>query len=129
MATQDNNRRFTRVDINVEVRVKTDRSVQIGGQARNLSLNGVYVVTYQCLPVETECEVVLVLQKYPTPRQIHAEGIVCRVTDGGMAIEFTAITPDNLAQLQHLIRYNAEDSEAIEEEISQSAGIRRSTAG
>ena len=40
-----------------------------------------------------------------------------------VAIQFTAIAPDDLHHLQNLIRYNAPDPDQIEDEINSHPGI------
>ncbi len=54
---------------------------------------------------------------------VRVEGEIIRSESNGVAVKFTQIDPDSLFHLQNIIRYNAEDTEAIDEEITKHPGL------
>ena len=46
------------------------------------------------------------------------------VDDDGMAIEFTGVPLDDLEHLRNLIRFNAEDPNAVEDEFDSHIGLK-----
>ena len=56
--------------------------------------------------------------------RLEVTGKVSRVDDDGMAIEFTGVPLDDLEHLRNLIRFNAEDPNAVEDEFDSHIGLK-----
>jgi hypothetical protein len=86
-------------------------------------MGGFYVQTHKQLSAGTECEVSLLLGDGEI--EIQALGLVVRVDSNGLAIQFIKILGlESYTHLQNLVRYNATDLDAVENEIHSHAGIR-----
>ena len=118
----ENRREFTRVRIQLDAEISADDKASIGGVAQDLSLNGVYIPSTGKLPIGTECTIALFLDG----RDIRLEvlGKVTRQNDDGMAIEFTGVPLDDLEHLRNLIRFNADDPNAVEDEFDSHIGLK-----
>jgi hypothetical protein len=118
----ENRREFTRVRIQLDAEISADDKASINGVAEDLSLNGVYIPSSGKLPIGTECTIALFLDG----RDVRLEvlGKVTRQNDGGMAIEFTGVPLDDLEHLRNLIRFNADDPNAVEEEFDSHIGLK-----
>ena len=118
----ENRREFTRVRIQLDAEISADDKASINGVAKDLSLNGVYIPCTGTLPIDTECSIGLFLDG----RDIRLEvtGKVTRQDEDGMAIEFTGVPLDDLEHLRNLIRFNAEDPNAVEEEFDSHIGLK-----
>ena len=118
----ENRREFTRVRIQLDAEISADDKASIGGVAKDLSLNGVYIPSSSTLPIGTECTIALFLDG----RDVRLEvlGKVTRQSDGGMAIEFTGVPLDDLEHLRNLIRFNADDPYAVEDEFESHIGLK-----
>ncbi len=127
MDRETNVRGFTRIRVHVRARLKTRQGVIVHGSVENLSMNGVYVVSESRLPMGTECEIALLLNDDEAFSPLAVMGVVARVDDGGLAVEFTSIAPENLEHLHNMVVYNAPDAAEVEQEIEDSVGLKRLT--
>jgi len=119
-----NQREFSRVAIPVRVEVLFDGEAPLTGQAHDLSLNGVLLLTDQIKPVGSICSVHILLGD-ESPIVIRAEGEVARSNPAGMAVRFRAIEMDSLRHMRNLVLYNASEPEVVEQEFSRHLGIGR----
>ncbi len=122
---ETNKRGYTRVHAGVHARLKTSTSVLVEGHVQNLSLKGLYMTGYARLPVGTDCGVTLVLNGSEQLPPIELSGIVTRMDEGGVGIEFTGVDVDSLEPLRNLVMYNAEDADGIEREMEQTVGLKK----
>ena len=118
----DERREFTRVRINLEVEVNSDDKTSISGVAQDLSLNGCYFPCTGRLPEGTPCKIEVFLDNREIKIEVH--GKVSRVTGDGMAVEFTGVPLDDLEHLRNLIRFNADDPNAVQEEFDAHVGLK-----
>jgi hypothetical protein len=118
----ENRREFTRVRIQLDAEISADDKASINGVAEDLSLNGVYIPSSGKLPIGTECTIALFLDGRDV--RLEVMGKVTRQNDGGMAIEFTGVPLDDLEHLRNLIRFNADDPNAVEEEFDSHIGLK-----
>lgn len=119
-----NHREFTRVPVHVRAEV-TGGGLSISGSAtQNLSLKGMLLICSERLPEATECRVTLFLGDGQL--QIQAEGTVSRATPEGLAIQFTRIIGlESLEHLRNLLLLNSRDTDKVELELNEAAGIHR----
>ena len=117
-----NAREFTRVPLQILVRVVGESGACEEGVARDLSLRGVYLSGADTLVVGERCEVELELGGGEVT--VRAYGRVARVERAGIAIEFTELPLDALDHLRKLVLYNAEDPDEVEREFRSHSGLR-----
>jgi hypothetical protein len=119
-------REFTRVRAHVEAQVSSDSPVLIAGDARDISLNGVYVLCKERLPTGTPCRVFLFLGDPQEQLVIRANGKIARADETGMGIELTGIPVDSFDHLRNLVLYNSgKEIEQVEREFKSHTGIRK----
>jgi len=85
---------------------------------RDISLQGLYVLTSEPFPAGTECMVNLRLTGSSSDLQLDILGTVVRTDDTGMAIKFESMDIDALIHLKNILYYNSGDPERIDAELS-----------
>lgn len=115
-------RRFSRIAFNVRARLAVaDRVYQVERIA-NLSVGGCLLHLEDDLPLGAEGRFTLLLPRMAPGVEVFGE--VVRSGNGETSLKFVRITPENLVHLQNIMRYNADDPEVIEEEISNHPGLK-----
>lgn len=114
-------RRFSRIVFDVAARLTVGDTTYDLDRMTNLSVGGCLLRVDGTFTVGQECTVKILLARMEPGVEVH--GKVVRVTDGEVSIQFTAVSPENLKHLQNIIRYNAEDPELIDEELSRRTGL------
>jgi len=124
----DNRREFTRVRVNLLTELRSGESVDIAGTLSNVSMSGLFLTCATRLPVDTPCNISLILEGGAEIVSIQTEGKVIRSDAEGLAIQFTKIMgPESLAHLQNLVLYNSGDQiDQVESELSNHVGIKPS---
>jgi hypothetical protein len=118
-------REFTRVRIRFAVSVNFgDDAWSVVDETRDLSLNGVYVVSSATPKVGSECDVRITLDE-GTGVRVDARGRVVRVDERGFALGFTALDIESYHHLQKLVQYNALDPAKAEREFQEHLGLKR----
>lgn len=112
-------RKFSRVQFNVNATVRTANR-QFSGRVENLSMNGMFVVTPQRLPVDEAVDIVIVLAGSDPEISVDFIGRVSRITEDGIGFIFEKIDLDSYMHLKNIISYNIEDSETVQDEIHHS---------
>lgn len=125
METGGNQREFTRAEHEVAAEVRGTQGKIVRGKVRDLSLNGLYIVTDRQLPAGSECWVTIRLKTGKTDLHLRAHGTVIRCGAAGMAIEFSDIQGDSFEHLKKLVLFNASDRKSVEEEFEEHLGIHR----
>ncbi len=125
MESKPNCREFTRSEVNAKMEVRLPSGIVLDGCSRNVSLSGVLFATERSLPVGNSVQATLLLHHGHDEHRIAAEGFVVRVTDCGVAIEFTKISPESLEQLRRLIMDAASDAEQVEREYQSHLKSKR----
>jgi hypothetical protein len=119
-------REFTRVRAHVEAQVSADSPVLIAGEARDISLNGVYVLCDERLPPGTPCRVFLYLGEPQEQLVIRANGKIARADETGIGVELTGIPVDSFDHLRNLVLYNSgKELERVEGEFKSHTGIKK----
>ncbi len=118
----DNKRRFSRIFFNVKANLTVDGAVYNVDRIANLSVGGCLLETKGEFPQGSDCKFTILLPRMAPGVDVF--GQIVRVGNGEISLKFTTIDPENLFHLQNIIRYNAEDPDAIEEEISIHPGLK-----
>lgn len=114
-------RRFSRIVFNVKAKLQVGEEVFSVERIANLSVGGCLVELTGTFNLEQECQFTIPLSHMGPGIDIH--GKIVRIGDGMVGIQFVGISPESLSHLQNVIRYNSEDPEQIEEEISARPGL------
>lgn len=115
-------RRFSRIFFNVKAKLTVDGAVYTVDRIANLSVGGCLLEISEKISLGSDCTFTILLSRMAPGVEVLGE--VVRAGDGEVSLKFTTIEPDNLFHLQNIIRYNAEDPDAIEEEIIAHPGLR-----
>ena len=126
MDSHSDRREFTRVQVKLEAELSTGGKVFIKGTLGDLSMNGMYLTCGGTLPLDTPCQVMLILDGGQGAMCVQATGRVQRIEDGGLALQFTEILGQESAQhLQNLILLNScDDVEQVEQEFCEHVGLK-----
>lgn len=115
-------RRFSRIFFNVRARLEVDDKVYSVERIVNLSVGGCLLEIKDDLPLAAEGRLTILLPRMAPGVEVFGE--IVRTGNGETSLKFVRITPENLVHLQNIMRYNADDPELIEEEISSHPGLR-----
>jgi len=117
-------REFTRVPINIEVSLNSEKGSLNSLKTKDLSIKGVFVESDEQWPESTECQVSLTLHAGETI-ELEFSGRVERSIGIGMGIEFQEMDLESFGHLQQLLRYNSAESDKIDYEIKTHFGLKR----
>jgi hypothetical protein len=118
----DNKRRFSRIIFNVKGKLTVDNDVYLVDRIANLSVGGCLLEIEADFSLGSDCKFTILLPRMAPGVDVFGE--IVRAGDGEVVLKFTTIDQENLFHLQNIIRYNAEDPDAIEQEISNHPGLR-----
>lgn len=118
----DEKRRFSRIFFDVRAKLTVaERDFPVDRLA-NLSIGGCLLEITESIPVGSPCTLTIFLSGMELALTVFGE--IARTGNGQISLKFTSIEPENLFHLQNIIRYNAKDPDAIEEEISAHPGLK-----
>jgi hypothetical protein len=116
------NRRFSRIVLNVRARLVVSGEQYSIDQIANLSVGGCLLHIGKDLSLGSKCTLTILLARMEPG--VDVSGEIVRSNEGEVGIKFTAVNPDSLFHLQNIIRYNAENPDIIEEEIVTCPGLK-----
>lgn len=114
-------RRFSRIFFNVKARLDVNGTTYEVDQIANLSVGGCLVQIGEDVHEGSKCTFTILLDRMAPGVEVIGE--VLRSNEGEVVVKFTTIEPESLFHLQNIIRYNAENPDEIEEEISEHRGL------
>lgn len=122
-----NKREFTRVPVTVCVEMTAGQQVIRSRSSRDISMNGLFIETPEKTVLGEHCTVIVYLGDWDSSFQIRIRGIVARVDDTGIGVEFIEILGmESFQHLQNLVISNSGEATArIEQEMARHIGIRR----
>ena len=116
---EQNKRGKTRVCFQTNVVVKTEAlQFESSGNSQDISFKGVSVRTDEKISVGTPCDIEIELTGTIDRLCINLKGSVVRHTPDGIGISFDTVDADSYTHLKKLLIYNADDPNALEEELS-----------
>ncbi len=116
-------RRFTRVPFMVSAEIMVNDFSCRAEEILNLSFGGCLIPVKASLEPGTECHFKIIMAGTTSELSIQVKGEVMRSDAGAVAVKFTEIDPESLFHLRNIIRYNAHDYEAVEQEIMDHPGL------
>lgn len=118
----DEKRRFSRIFFNVKAKLTVGEAVYSIDRIANLSIGGCLLEIGDELPLGGNCKFTVLLPGKVPGVDVHGE--IVRTGNGEVSLKFTTIEHENLYHLQNIIRYNAEDPDVVEDEISVHPGLK-----
>ncbi|MFT5729873.1 MAG: hypothetical protein ACI8PB_004046 [Desulforhopalus sp.] len=115
-------RKFSRIVFDVEVKLTVGESDYNLDRITNLSVGGCLLTVNDGFAAGQECTVTILLSRMAPGVLVY--GKIVRAAEGEVSIQFTSVTPENLQHLQNIIRYNADDPERIDDELSSRTGLQ-----
>ncbi len=119
----EESRRFTRIKYGVPAIITVDDTEFSIQSISNLCIGGALIPCEQKFAHKTKCIFRIPMTGSSSNLFVEAKGEFVWSSETESAIKFTEIDPDSLMLLQNIIRYNAEDPDAIECEIEEHQGI------
>lgn len=116
-------RRFSRITFRMDAELVCDGHTYRFDHIANLSVGGCLFDLEAALAVGTDCQVLIILNDADRRHNVRAAGTVVRADGQSVSVKFTSIDPDSLYHLHNIVRYNAADPEAIEDEIEEHPGL------
>lgn len=107
MTTKTEARESTRSPVTADMEVRLPSGVLLEGSAKDVSMKGVLFSTWRSLPVGNQVRVHLSIKTGDDVFCINTEGLVARICEDGVAIEFTKIDTESEEHLRRLVLYNA----------------------
>lgn len=123
LIVDNNKRRFTRIPFKIGADIEVEDKIFPVTEIFNLSIGGCLLPLKNKLDIGIKCVVKIRLSEFNDDMTVIVEGTVVRSDNNLTAIKYTKIDPESLFHLQNIIRYNAPDTIAIEEEIDNHPGI------
>lgn len=119
-------RKFSRVPFQVLATVSAGgRSFK--GQVENLSMNGLFLLTGERLPLGEPVEIELLLAGVTPELKIACSGHVSRLQDNGIGLQFEKVDLDSYTHLKNIIAYNTADPDKVMDEICSNIEEKLST--
>ncbi len=109
-------RKFSRVQFNVGATIRA-AGRQFQGAVENLSMTGMFLVTDEHLALEDPAAIGIVLTGILPEISVKFNGIVTRITEGGIGFTFEKMNPESYMHLKNIIAYNCEDAEKVADDI------------
>lgn len=116
-------RRFSRVVYQVESELTVKGEVYTFDKLVDLSVGGCQLGLQEQIEPGTECTLLMKLNPADRRMNIEVAGQIVRCDDKCIGVKFTTIDPEGLIHLQNIIRYNSDDPDIIEEEITKRPGL------
>ncbi len=118
----DENRKFSRIGFWGAGEIIVEGKTYAIEQVEDLSVGGCHFA----LESNFSKGVVCVIHMFLAEGQItvEAEGEIAWTDGKTIGISFTSIAPEDLQHLKNIIRYNAPDSEKVEQEMKNNPGIK-----
>jgi len=124
MNKQTDARDFTRASIKIDTELISGET-SICGQANDVSLNGLFLVCDEHLPVASECSVTIFLgERHASQLCVRATGRVARLDEHGMGVEFTGLDMESHDHLRNLVLFNANNVEQVNQEFRSHLGLK-----
>jgi len=110
-------RDFTRISVEIEIKIENEGTRVTSDRLRNISLGGAFILSEEKPPAGTPLTLTLSLVGPSSLLRMEVQAEVIREDDDGVAIEFTKIDLDSLMHLHHLIKIHSHNPEAVDKEF------------
>ena len=116
-------RKRNRVNYNIQAQLITEEHKLLSLQVQNISMDGLYLITNDILPVGTKGEICIVLEFGESRMEVKAECLIVRavsqeneiqeneIDEPGMGIRFTSIEPESSITLYNMVKHQTPEIE------------------
>ncbi|WP_455233847.1 PilZ domain-containing protein [Thiogranum longum] len=125
MPSASENRKHTRLPIEVRAELILGGRRKTACVTRNLSFGGAYVLAETnpgAQPGES-CDLLIVLQDAPDRLEIHLSCEVVHSADTGIGLRFLGIAADHYQDFRYLMINNSDDPDSLQEELLHNPGL------
>ena len=91
---------------------------------KDISLNGLFVITDHKIPQGQECKIVITLNSQVADLTLRLNAQVIRTTEEGVALNFKEMDIETYQHLKNIVLYNSEDPEAFLEQCQERPGFK-----
>jgi Tfp pilus assembly protein PilZ len=91
---------------------------------KDISLNGLFVLTDHQVKIGDECKVIITLNSQVADLTLRLNAHVTRTTAEGIALTFKEMDIETYQHLKNIVLYNSDDPEAFLEQCQQRPGFR-----
>ena len=114
-------RKNIRVPFRIRSEIRFD-SVTLSSEIRDLSTNGLFVVTYKTegLKEGSHIDITLHLEGSGDDHTVKLQGTVVRIENTGFAVSFLEMDLDSFFHLRNIVAYNSLDQDKIIHEFEDS---------
>lgn len=109
---------LSRINFNTEAEIIWNEQ-KITGPIKNLSLNGLFLVTDKDIPVDEKVTIKISLASTHSDISVITHGVVKRHDDEGIAVQFTDMELDSFIFLRNIMIYNSGNPENIDNEYRE----------
>lgn len=113
----ENNRRFSRVIVPLDVVLAADGGVSVTGMLRDIAIQGAFITCEPILKLGAPVQVKILLHGGLEDIPVMARAEVVRREENGLGLHFTEIEIDSVEHLRNIIAYNAEEPDVIWDEM------------
>ncbi len=112
---EEDKRRKIRVEFRTQVFLTVGASeIHVEGSSRDLSLNGIFIRTEESIPVESKCNVKVILSGMDDGLSLQMQGCIVRNDSSGVAVTFTSMDVDSYTHLKNVVKYNVSNPDEVE---------------
>ena len=121
-----NNRKHTRLSIQISAEIIMTDGTTFEGTTRNMSFGGAFVDisnTPEDVVLGAACELCLKLGASEQPLKVPVKSKVVRATTEGLGVEFVATTIEGYWHFKNLMVYNSPESDQLLQELESHPGL------
>ncbi len=121
MASQQEQRHFTRIPFDAKIRIlPTNNNQNWGGQLLDISLNGALVTRADNWPAKIGDQIKLELQLgEDTDTHLHMDATIAHIEDNRVGLHCLQMDLDTATHLHRLLELNLGDPELLKRELSE----------
>lgn len=121
---ENNQRGRIRASFDTEIVIKKDDKIIVSNHTRDISLNGIFVVTKDRLEVDTICDLTIALNSHVTSLNLRLKAKIVRHSDDGMAVHFEEMELETYQHLKNIVLYNSENPEDFLQQCDERPGFK-----
>ena len=125
--TDKNNRKHTRIGLEIKASVTTGVDSNFVGTTKNMSFGGAFIsvdsISEGQIPIGADCELELQLGASDKPLRVPIQSRVARTTSEGIAVEFCSTTIEGYWHFKNLMVYNSPEAEVLLAELELNPGL------
>ena len=114
-STKDDSERrmYERVEFATAIRIiidTGDKSIEVKGDSKDLSLKGIFIVTKEKVLQGSPCAVKIYLSGSTEELSLQIQGVVARIEDNGLGIFFDSMDVDSFTHLKSIVKFNSDNN-------------------